>query len=68
MQVSDRGFDEVAPEADEVEQHTPVGIDDEEDALESARVWISPSDDANEADLIEQAMVVPVEDDLEFDR
>ena len=65
-QASDHGFDDFAPEADAVEQHTPLVVDeDEETTLDSVR---RISTDADEADLIEQAMVVPTDDDLEFDR
>lgn len=68
MTYADNGaFDDDAPEADAVEQLTPVNVDDE-DMSESSRVRISPDADADEADLIEQATVVPIDDDLDFDR
>ncbi|WP_018599850.1 hypothetical protein [Mycobacterium sp. 155] len=67
MTYADNGaFDDDAPEADAVEQLTPVNIDD--DMSESSRIRISPDADADEADLIEQATVVPIDDDLDFDR
>ncbi|WP_197377350.1 hypothetical protein [Mycolicibacterium baixiangningiae] len=63
-------FDDEAPEADVVEQLTPVDVDDEEvGGLDAARVSVSRNWDANEADLIEQAIAVPLsEDDPDFDR
>lgn len=64
-----REFDDDAPEADAVEQLTPVTVDDDDDsALSSTRVRISPSAEADEGDLLEQAIVVPFDDELEFDR
>jgi hypothetical protein len=65
--AGDRNFDDDAPEADAVEQHTPVAVDDEE-MTELGRVRISPDADADEGDLIEQATAVPLDDDLDFDR
>lgn len=68
-QASDRTFDDFAPEADAVEQLTPVAVDEEDEAvLDSVRVRISADTDAAEADLIEQAIAVPVDDELDFDR
>ncbi|WP_193048061.1 hypothetical protein [Mycolicibacterium baixiangningiae] len=63
-------FDDEAPEADVVEQLIPVDVDDEEvGGLDAARVSVSRNWDANEADLIEQAIAVPLsEDDPDFDR
>ncbi len=60
-------FGDDAPEADVVEQLIPIDAGDEDawgDALSvtTARNW-----EADEADLIEQAIAVP-EDDSEFDR
>ncbi|GAB5899169.1 hypothetical protein [Mycolicibacterium mageritense] len=67
--AADRGFDDDAPEADAVEQLTPVTVDDDDDAaLSAGRVRISPFTEADEADLLEQAIAVPLDDDLEFDR
>lgn len=64
-----REFDDDAPEADAVEQLTPVTVDDDDDAaLSLGRVRISPSSEADEADVLEQAIAVPFDDDLEFDR
>ncbi|MHC9296015.1 hypothetical protein ACRCUN_26430 [Mycobacterium sp. LTG2003] len=68
-QTGDRAFDDVVSEADAVEQLTPVGVDeDDEGALDAVRVRISTYTDANEADLIEQALVIPADDDFDFDR
>ncbi|ART69907.1 hypothetical protein BTO20_16155 [Mycobacterium dioxanotrophicus] len=65
--AGNRTFDDDAPEADAVEQLTPVTVDDD-DMSELGRVRISPDTDADEADLIEQATAVPFDDDLDFDR
>jgi hypothetical protein len=65
--AGNRTFDDDAPEADAVEQLTPVSVDDD-DMAELGRVRISPDADADEADLIEQATVVTFDDDLDFDR
>lgn len=65
--AGNRIFDDDAPEADAVEQLTPVTVDDEE-MSEPDQVRISPDADADEADLIEQATAVPFDDDLDFDR
>jgi hypothetical protein len=71
-QADDRPFDDFAPEADAVDQLRPIEVDDDEAALDSAladvQLRVSTQSDASEADLIEQAIVVPVDDDLEFDR
>lgn len=45
----------------------PVGGDDEDAGLDPSEVSAERTSDADEADLIEQATVVPVEDD-DFDR
>jgi hypothetical protein len=58
---------EETPEADVVEQLTPVDADDDDTWQEAARVTTARDWDANEADLIEQAIAVP-DDDREFDR
>ena len=42
--------------------------DDREAGLDPSRVSVARKWDANEADLIEQAMVVPLGDDDGFDR
>lgn len=53
------------PEADALEQHQPTDFDDDTDAdtrLDTA--YLSTTDrEANEADLLEQAFVVPIPDD-----
>lgn len=56
-----------APEADAVEQRTPIDVRDEDTWREAARVAQARDWEANEADLIEQAIAVP-DDDAEFDR
>ena len=45
----------------------PVDVDDEEAGLDPSEVSAARKSDADEADLIEQATVVPIKDD-EFDR
>jgi len=58
---------EEAPEADVVEQRTGVEPGDDDNWQEAARVTTARDWDANEADLIEQAIAVP-DDDRDFDR
>jgi hypothetical protein len=62
-------FGDDTPEADVVEQLIPVDASDEDNDTwrEAARVTTARDWDANEADLIEQAIAVP-DDDSEFDR
>ena len=60
-------FGEETPEADVAEQHTPVNEDDEDTWRDAGRVTTARDWDANEADLIEQAIAVP-DDDIDFDR
>ena len=60
-------FGDDAPEADVVEQLIPIDVPDEDPWREAARVASARDWDANEADLIEQAIAVP-DDDAEFDR
>jgi hypothetical protein len=60
-------FGDDAPEADVVEQLIPIDVRDEDPWFEAARVARARDWDATEADLIEQAIVVP-DDDAEFDR
>jgi hypothetical protein len=56
-----------APEPDVAEQRIPVTDDDE--GIDPSRVRVSTDFDADEADLIEQSIAVPLsDDDLEFDR
>ncbi len=45
----------------------PIDSDDEQAGLDPAEVSAARSSDANEADLIEQSIAVPLGDD-EFDR
>jgi hypothetical protein len=56
-------FDDDTPEADVVEQLIPVDDSDEDTGLDVARVRISPDRDASEADLIDQAIAVPLRED-----
>jgi hypothetical protein len=60
-------FGDESPEADAVEQRIPVDVRDEETWRDAARVTTARDWDANEADLIEQAIAVP-DDDYEFYR
>ena len=60
-------FDADAPEADVVEQLLPIDAGDEDTWRDAARVTSARDWEANEADLIEQAIAVP-DDDSEFDR
>ena len=60
-------FGDEAPEADVVEQLIPIDVLDEDMWREAGRVASARDWDANEADLIEQAIAVP-DDDAEFDR
>jgi hypothetical protein len=62
-----RSLGEETPEADAVEQRISVDAGDDETWREAARVTTARDWDANEADLIEQAIAVP-DDDREFDR
>jgi hypothetical protein len=52
-----------APEADVAEQHTPVDAADEDTWREADRITTARGADADEADLIEQAIAVPLPDD-----
>jgi hypothetical protein len=57
------------PEADVVEQRMAVGSDDDGGWSESVRLAGEGRWDASEADLIDQAIAVPLPDDeLGFDR
>jgi hypothetical protein len=72
-QASDRPFDDFAPEADAVDQRRSVRVDDDEANLDTAladvQLRVSAQPDADEADLLEQAIVVPVDDDdLDFEQ
>lgn len=60
-------FGDDTPEADVVEQLIPIDGRDQDTWRDAARVATARDWDANEADLIEQAIAVP-EDDSEFDR
>lgn len=56
------GPDDVVPEADAAEQR--LALDPEEEAgLDTAYLDAAGDRDANEADVIEQAYIVPVDDD-----
>jgi hypothetical protein len=60
-------FGDYAPEADVVEQLIPIDAGDEDTWRDAARVASARDWEANEADLIEQAIAVP-DDDADFDR
>jgi hypothetical protein len=60
-------FGDDAPEADVVEQLIPVEVSDEDTWLDAEGVASARDWEASEADLIDQAVVVP-HDDSEFDR
>jgi hypothetical protein len=60
-------FSDDTPEADVAEQLIPIDAPDEDTWRDAARVTTARDWDANEADLIEQAIAVP-DDDSEFDR
>jgi hypothetical protein len=62
-----RVFGDETPEADVVEQLIPIDADDADTWRDAARVAPVRDWDANEADLIEQAIEVP-DDGSEFDR
>ncbi len=67
MQDVDRGFPiDDAPEGDAVEQQQPV--DSEDEAGLDTEYLTAGERDANEADVIEQAYVVPTEDDWDDNR
>lgn len=63
----DRGFPiDEAPEADAVEQRRLADVDDEA-GLDTE--YLNAADrDANEADVMEQAFIVPGDDDWDADR
>lgn len=56
------GPDDAVPEADAVEQLQPADSDDDT-GLDVTYANAAADSDANEADVIEQAYVVPAEDD-----
>ncbi|MGO8770473.1 MAG: hypothetical protein ACLQIK_02710 [Mycobacterium sp.] len=67
MEDVDRGFPiDDAPEGDAVEQQQPVDYDDEA-GLDTD--FLTAGDrEANEADVIEQAFIVPTDEDWNDDR
>lgn len=67
MEDVDRGFPiDDAPEGDAVEQQQPVDFDDEA-GLDTD--YLTAGDrEANEADVIDQAFIVPSDDDWNDDR
>jgi hypothetical protein len=67
MTKPDGEFGGDAPEADVVEQLRPIDVSEEDTWRDAARVASARDWEANEADLIEQAIAVP-DDDAEFDR
>jgi hypothetical protein len=61
------GPDDGVPEADAAEQRQAVDFDDEA-GLDTAYLNTDATDrDANEADVIEQAFIVPADDDWDDD-
>lgn len=62
-----RAFGDDTPEADVVEQRIPIDVRDDDTWNDAARVTTGRDWEADEADLIEQAIAVP-DDDAEFDR
>ncbi len=60
-------FGDDAPEADVVEQHIPIDVSDDDTWRDAASISGEREREASEADLIEQAIVVP-DDESEFDR
>ena len=62
-----RPFSDDTPEADMVEQLMTIDASDEDTWRDASRVTTARDWDANEADLIEQAIAVP-DDESEFDR
>ncbi|OMC15234.1 hypothetical protein [Mycobacterium colombiense] len=68
MQDDERGFPvDEAPEGDAVEQSRPIDFDDET-GLDTDYVAAAGDREANEADVIEQAYIVPTENDRDDDR
>lgn len=60
-------FGDETPEADKVEQEISVNDGDEDTWKDASRLTSARDWEANEADLIEQAIAVP-DDESEFDR
>ncbi|BBY42453.1 hypothetical protein A5765_11215 [Mycolicibacterium celeriflavum] len=62
------GIPEAIPEADVAEQRIPVDPDEDDTWLDAAADSTARTWDADEADLIEQSIEVPVpDDDLELE-
>ncbi|ORB85936.1 hypothetical protein B1987_21620 [Mycobacterium kansasii] len=62
------GPQDQVPEADAADQHRPVDFDDEA-GLDTAYLSDAADREANEADVIDQAYVVPLsDDDSDLDR
>lgn len=61
------GPQDPVPEADAAEQQRSVDFDDEA-GLDTAYLSDAKDRDANEADVIDQAYIVPLSDDPEIDR
>ncbi|MEO3759354.1 hypothetical protein ABGB19_13830 [Mycobacterium sp. B14F4] len=58
-----------APEADVAEQRTPVAAEEDDTWRDAPRITAARDWEANEADLVEQAIEVPLADDeADFDR
>ena len=62
-------FGEAVPEADVAEQRAPVAAEDEDTWRDAARITAARDWEGSEADLVEQALEVPMSDDeSDFDR
>ncbi|KUI22594.1 hypothetical protein AU193_20570 [Mycobacterium sp. GA-1285] len=61
-------FGDAIPEADVADQRTPVYPGDEDTWQDAATISTEHTWDANEADLVDQAIEVPIpDDDLPFE-
>lgn len=61
-------FGDAIPEADVADQRTPVDPGDEDTWQDAAEISVERTSEANEADLVDQAIEVPIpDDDLPFE-
>ncbi|MCV7444483.1 hypothetical protein H7K33_19805 [Mycobacterium paraense] len=58
-----RGPDDLVPEADAAEQRQALDPEDEDAGLDTAYLGAAADREANEADVIEQAFIVPTDDE-----
>ena len=56
-------FGDATPDADVAEQHTPVDPGDEDIWQDAEKISAERMAEANEADLVDQAIEVPIPDD-----